>query len=227
MAEEIAALERTSTWDLIPRPPSIVPIMCKWVYEIKTRSDGSIERFKTRLIAHDFQQQYSHDYEETFAHVAHRITVHSLIVVASVHQWTTSQLDVKNTFLHSELHEEVYMHPPPGYSVLDGHVCRLCRSLYGLKQAPRAWFERFTSVVTTTGFAASQHDPTLFVHTFPHGRTLILLYVDDMLITGDDYEYIAFVKAHLSEQFHMFDLGPLSYFLGIEVTSTLDGYYLS
>jgi hypothetical protein len=137
-----------------------------------------------------------------------------------------SQLYVKNTFLHGELHE-VYIYSSPSYSVLDGHVCRLRCSLYGLKQAPRAWFERFTSVVIATSFAASQHDPTFFVHTSPRGRTPILLYVDDMLITGDDYEYIAFVKALLSEQFHMSDLVPLSYFLGIEVTSTPNGYYLS
>jgi hypothetical protein len=102
---------------------------------------------------------------------------------------------VKNAFLHGELCEEVYMHPPPGYLVPDGHICRLCRSLYGLKQAPQAWFERFTSVVTVVGFVASKHDPTLFVHTSSRGRTLILLYVDDMLITGDDLDYIAFIKA--------------------------------
>jgi hypothetical protein len=136
-----------------------------------------------------------------------------------------SQLDVKNAFLHGELHE-VYMHLPPGYSVPDGHICCLRRSLYGLKQAPHAWFERFTSVVTAAGFAASQHDLALFVHTSPRVRTLILLYIDDMLITGDDYEYIVFVKACLSEQFHMSDLGPLSNFLGIEVTSPPNGYYL-
>jgi hypothetical protein len=119
------------------------------------------------------------------------------------------------------------MHPPPSYSVPDGHVCRLRHSLYGLKQAPRAWFERFTSVVTAVGFAASHHDHARFVHTSPCRRTLILLYVDDMLIMGDNHEYIAFVKARLSEQFHMFNLGPLSYFLGIEITSTANGYYLS
>jgi hypothetical protein len=108
------------------------------------------------------------------------------------------------------------MHPPLGYFVPDGHVCQLRRSLYGLKQAPRAWFEHFTSVVTFVGFVASQHDPALFVHTSSRGRTLILLYVDDMLIIGDDLDYIAFVKARLSAQFHMSDLGPLSFFLGIE-----------
>jgi hypothetical protein len=91
---------------------------------------------------------------------------------------------------------------------------------YGLKQAPRVWFERFTSVVTVAGFVANHHDPALFVHTSSRGCTLILLYVDDMLITGDDLDYIVFVKARLSVQFHMSNLGPLSSFLGIEVTST-------
>jgi len=110
---------------------------------------------------------------------------------------------------------------PPGY------VCRLRRSLYGLKQAPRAWFELFSSVITAAGFIPSDHDPALFVHISARGRTLLLLYVDDMLITGDDHDYIAFVKNRLREQFMMSDLGPLSYFLGIEITSTPDGYYLS
>jgi hypothetical protein len=104
---------------------------------------------------------------------------------------------------------------------------RLHRALYGLKQAPRAWFEHFTSVVTAAGLTPSDHDPALFVHASKRGRTLLLLYVDDMLITGDDDEYIAFVKARLAEQFMMPDLGPLSYFLGIEVKLTSDGYYLS
>jgi hypothetical protein len=167
MAKEIAALKRTNTWDRIPRPPSVVPITCKWVYKIKTHSNGSIERFKARLVAHGFQQQYGRDYDETFAPVAHQTTVHSLIAVTSVHRWTISQLDGKNAFLHGELHEEVYMHPPSRYCVPDGHVCRLRHSLYGLKQAPRAWFERFTSIVTAAGFAASQNDPALFVHTSP------------------------------------------------------------
>jgi hypothetical protein len=106
-------------------------------------------------------------------------------------------------------------------------VCCLRHSLHGLKQAPRAWFQRFASVITAAGFPQSDHDSALFIHTSPRGHTLLLLYVDDMLITGNDSEYIAFVKAHLSEQFLMSDLGPLSYFLRIEVSSTSDGIYLS
>jgi hypothetical protein len=107
--------------------------------------------------------------------------------VTSVRGWSISQLDVKNAFLNGELREYVYMRPPPGYSVPEGMVCHLRRSLYGLKRAPRAWFQRFASVVTAAGFSVSAHDPALFVHMSPCGRTLLLLYVDDMIITGDDH----------------------------------------
>src|SRR3954469_1294946 len=226
MAEDIAALERTGTWDLVSPPPGVRPITCKWVYKIKTRSDGSLERYKARLVARGFQQEHGCDYDETFAPVAHMTTVRTLLAVASARHWSVSQLDVQNAFLNGELREEVYMQPPPGYSVPEGMVCRLRRSLYGLKQAPRAWFERFASVVTAAGFSPSAHDPALFVHTSPRGRTLLLLYVD-MIITGDDSEHIAFVKARLRDQFLMTDLGPLRYFLGIEISLTSDGFYIS
>jgi hypothetical protein len=106
-------------------------------------------------------------------------------------------------------------------------VCHLRRSLYGLKQAPRAWFQHFASLVTPAGFFANAHDPALFIHMSPRGRTLLLLYVDDMIISANDPEYIAFVKAHLSDQFLMSDLGPLRYFLGIEISSTPEGFILS
>ena len=119
------------------------------------------------------------------------------------------------------------MQPPPGVDTPPGHVCRLRRALYGLKQAPRAWFERFVSVIHAAGFSSSEHDPALFIHISPRGRTLLLLYVDDMLITGDDDEHISFVKKHLGEQFQMSDLGPLSYFLGIEVQNSGQGYSIS
>jgi hypothetical protein len=154
-------------------------------------------------------------------------TICTLLVVASIRGWSISQLDVKNVFLNGELCDDVYMHPPPGYSVLEGTVCHIHHSLYGLKQAPRAWFQRFASVVAAAGFFANAHDLALFVHVSPHGRTLLLLYVDDMIINDDDPEYIAFVKARLSDQFLMSDLGPLRYFLGIEISSTPDGFFLS
>jgi hypothetical protein len=227
MTDDLNALHRTCTWDVVPLPAGVVPITCKWVFKVKTKSDGSIERYKARLVARGFQQTQGIDYDETSALVAHLTTVRALLVVVASSSWTISQMDVKNAFLHGDLHEEVYMHPPPGIEVPSGHVCRLRRALYGLKQAPHAWFERFVSVIKTCGFYSSDHDPALFIHVTSRGRTLLLLYVDDMLITGDDPDHIAHVKAYLSKEFQMSDLGALSYFLGIEVLQTQNGIYLS
>jgi hypothetical protein len=227
MLEELSALERTGTWDIVPLPSNVVPITCKWVFRVKIKSNGSIERYKSRLVAHGFQQTQGLDYDETFAPVAHMTIVRKLIVVAASSFWTISQMDVKNAFLHGDLHEEVYMHPPSGVNAPSGHVCRLRRALHGLKQAPRDWFERFISIIKDVGFPSSDHDPALFIHTSPKGRTILLLYVDDLLITGDDSEHISQVKKHLSKEFQMSDLGPLSYFLGIEVLQTRKGFYLS
>jgi hypothetical protein len=155
------------------------------------------------------------------------ITIHTLLAVVSIREWCISQFDMKNAFLNGELHEDVYMCPPPGYSVSEGMVCYIRRSLYVLKQAPRTWFQRFASVVTAAGFPVSVHDLALFVHVSPRGWTLLILYVDDIIITDDDPKYVVFVKTRLSDQFLMSDLGPLRYFLGIEISSTPKGFFLS
>jgi hypothetical protein len=227
MSEELAALERTSTWDIVPLPPHTVHITCKWVFKVKTKYDGSIERYKACMVARGFQQTQGYDYDETYAPVAHMTTVRILIVVAASKSCNIDQMDVKNAFLHGDLHQVVYMQPPPGVNAPPGHVCRLRHALYGLKQAHVLWFERFVAVIRAAGFSQSDHDPALFVHLPPRGRTLLLLYVDDMLIIGYDIDHINHVKQQLGDQFQMSDLGPLSYLLGIEVLHTSKGYYLS
>ena len=100
--------------------------------------------------------------------------------------WQLFQMDVKNSFLNGDLAEEVYMHPPPGYEHPPHKVCRLRRALYGLKQAPRAWFAKFSCVVAQQGFVPSAYDSNLFLLRTGAGTILILLYVDDMIIIGDD-----------------------------------------
>ncbi|CAM8977287.1 unnamed protein product [Rhodiola kirilowii] len=136
MAEELTAFEQTGTWEVVSLPSHVPSITCKWIYIVKTRSDGSLERYKARLVARGFQQEYGRDYDETFV-PAHMTTIRTLLTVASVREWSISQLDVKNAFLNGELREEVYMRPPLGYSIPNGIVFHLRRSLYGLKQAPR------------------------------------------------------------------------------------------
>ena len=106
--------------------------------------------------------------------------------MAAVRRWPFYQMDVKNAFPNGDLQEEVYMQQPPGYPHSGSQVCRLHRALYGLKQAPRAWFEKFSSVVTQQGFTSSPHDTALFVQRSSTSINLIILYVDDVIITEDD-----------------------------------------
>ena len=129
----------------LPHGQSIVG--CRWVYKIKTKGDGFVERYKPHLVSKGFTQEYGVDYEKTFAPIAHVTSVRCLIAVAVVHRLPLYQMDVKNAFCNGDLQEEVYMQPPPGYPHSSSQVCCLRRALYGLKQASRAWFEKFSSVV--------------------------------------------------------------------------------
>ncbi|GJX70675.1 ribonuclease H-like domain-containing protein [Tanacetum coccineum] len=140
-------------------------------------------------------------------------TVRTLIAVASSRKWKIFQLDVKNAFLNGDLNEEVFMTPPPCVSHKPGEVCKLKKALYGLKQSPRAWYEKFATVVTSLGFVSSHHDSALFVKHSSAGRILLSLYVDDMIITGDDSVGIKSLKLELAHRFAMKDLGLLRYFL--------------
>ncbi|KAL4028792.1 hypothetical protein IC575_012003 [Cucumis melo] len=227
MDNELQALTKTHTWDYVDLPPGKKPIGCKWIFKIKTHSDGSIERYKARLVAKGYSQEYGIDYEETFAPVARMTSVRSLLAIAAAKQWPLLQMDVKNAFLNGTLSEEVYMKPPPGTTPPPQKACLLRRALYGLKQALRAWFATFSSTITQLGFTSSSHDSALFTRQTPNGIVLLLLYVDDMIITGDDPQAISDLQCYLGKHFEMKDLGNLNYFLGLEISSSSSGYYLS
>ena len=192
MKEEIAALKRNQTWELVPKPRDVEPISCKWVYKIKRRTDGLIERHKARLVARGFSQQYGLDYDETFSPVAKLTTVRVLLALAANKDWDLRQMDVKNAFLHGELDREIYMNQPMGFQS-QGHpkyVCKLRKALYGLKQAPRAWYGKIAEFLTQSGYSITPADSSLFVKANGGKLAIVLAYVDDLIITGDDVEEI-------------------------------------
>ena len=186
MKEELDALSKNHTWDLVTLPTGKSVDGCRRIYKIKTRSDGSIERYNARLVSKGFTQEYGIDYEETFAPVARISSVRALLAVAAASKWDLFQMDVNNAFLNGDLSEEVYMQPPAGLSVESNKVCHLQRALYGLKQAPPAWFFKFSSTISRLGYMASHYDSAFFLRRIDKGTILHLLYVDDMIIIGDD-----------------------------------------
>ena len=163
-AIEIQALENNKTWTLESLQPKKKTIGCKWVYRIKYNSDGSIERFKARLVILGNNQVEGVDYNETFVPVAKMVTVHTFLAVAVARKWELYQMDVHNAFLHGDLEKEAYMKLPPGFrSQTSSKVCRLHKSLYGLKQAPRCSFAKLAGTLKRYGFAQSPSDHSLLI----------------------------------------------------------------
>ncbi|KAJ0617795.1 putative RNA-directed DNA polymerase [Helianthus annuus] len=228
MEVEMRALMKNNTWEKCILPKGKKTVGCRWVYSIKYKPDGSIGRYKARLVAKGYTQTYGIDYSETFSPVAKMDTIRVLFSVAANKDWPLHQFDVTNAFLHGDLTEEVYMEAPPGFSggFKDGEVCRLKKSLYGLKQSPRAWFGKFTLAMKEYGYHQSNADHTLFLKRRNGLVTCLIIYVDDMIITGDDVEEIAQLKRNLFSKFEMKDLGNLKYFLGIEVLRSKRGIFI-
>ncbi|XP_024165222.1 uncharacterized mitochondrial protein AtMg00810-like [Rosa chinensis] len=152
-----------------------------------------------------------------------------LIALATAQRWSLSQLDVNNAFLHGDLHEEIYMTPPPGLRRQgEEHlVCCLHKSLYGLKQASWQWFAKFSDAIQSADYVQSRAYYSLFTRRQGKSFTVLLIYVADILITGNDSDSIVALKKFLHNQFHIKDLGDLKYFLGIEVSSSAHGTFIS
>ena len=169
------------------------------------------------------------DYQDTFSPNAKIITFRCLLALAAARRWSLHQLDVNNAFLHGDLHEEPYMSPSLGLlrQEEDNLVCRLHKSLYSLKQASRQWFSKFSEAIRDAGYVQFRADYSLFTRIQGKSFTALLIYVDDILITGNDPVSIVAIKKFLHSQFHLKDLGDLKYFLGIEVSSFKNGIFIS
>ena len=136
MKEELDALSKNHTWDLVILALRKSVVGCKLIFKIKTCSDGSIERYQACLVTKDFTQEYGIDYEKTFTLVARISFVRALLAVVIASKWDLFQMNVKNAFLNRNLSEEVYMQPPHGLSIESNMVCHFRHAFYGLKQVP-------------------------------------------------------------------------------------------
>ena len=229
MNAAIEALNKNKSWIITVLPAKRKAIGYKWIYKIKYKPNGEIDRYKARLVAKGFNQRESIDYNETFSPVVKMAIVRILIALAVKNKWPLFQLDVNNDFLYGELDEDIYMTIPKGFANKDNKnmVCKLTKSLYGLKHAPRKWNEKLVSALKEHGFVQSISDHSLFTKSKDDKFIALLLYVDEIVLIGNCINEIEQFKVFLKTKFNIKDLGSLKYFLGIEVVRTGDDLCLS
>nr|DAD45035.1 TPA_asm: hypothetical protein HUJ06_003265 [Nelumbo nucifera] len=215
MYDEFDALVQNGTWEL--------------VFRTKRLPDGSVDKYKARLVTKGFHQCPGVDYHDTFSPIVKPTTICLVLSLAVSRGWSLRQLDVNNAFLQGHLLEDVYMAQPPGFIDQDNptHVCKLKKAIYGLKQALRVWYYELRQFLLQSGFINSYADSSLFVLHSGDTTIFLLVYVDDIIVTGNSHQSIQCLIDLLAQRFLMKDLGALSYFLGIEVLTTSSGMVLT
>ncbi|KAK9042692.1 hypothetical protein V6N11_017757 [Hibiscus sabdariffa] len=219
MRSEMDSMSENQVWTLVEPPEGIKPIGCKWVFKKKTDMDGNVQTYKGRLVAKGFRQIHGVDYDETFSPVAMFKSIRILLAVAAFHDYEIWQMDVKTAFLNGKLEEDVYMTQPEGFVTPKnaGKVCKLQRSFYGLKQASRSWNLHFNEAIQEFGFIRNEDEPCVYKKFSGSIVSFLILYVDDILIIGNDIPTLQSIKTWLSSCFSMKDLGEAAYILGVKI----------
>ena len=219
---EYDSLMDNNTWNLVPRPSDKNVIGNRWVFKVKRCADGSLERFKARLVAQGYTQSQGVDYQEVFAPVARYNSIRSLLAVANVCDWEIHQMDVKTAFLHGNLEEEIFMEQPEGFVNEDqpDFVCKLNKSLYGLKQAARCWNISIDNYLMSSGYKKCSADSCVYIKSVKSesGKidfVIIAIYVDDMIFFSNNTKMLEKEKSDLAKKFRVEDLGELHYVLGM------------
>ncbi|KAK1608614.1 hypothetical protein QYE76_032287 [Lolium multiflorum] len=219
MKSEMGSMYDNKVWTLVDLPDSRKAVENKWIFKRKTDADGNVTVYKARLVAKGFRQIQGVDYDETFSPVAKLKSVRILLAIAAFFDYEIWQMDVKTAFLNGDIEEELYMVQPKGFVDPKNAdmVCKLQRSIYGLKQASRSWNRRFDKVIKDFGFIQCHGEACIYKKVSGSSVAFLILYVDDILLIGNDIELLSSVKGYLNKCFSMKDLGEAAYILGIKI----------
>ncbi|KAJ9553607.1 hypothetical protein OSB04_017652 [Centaurea solstitialis] len=219
MKAEMQSMYDNQVWELTDLPQHCRAVGRKWVFKKTTDMDGNVHTFKARLVAKGFTQTHGIDYDETFSPVAMLKSIRILMAISAYFNYEIWQMNVKTAFLNGKLTEDVYMEQPEGFEdpKNPNKVCKLLKSIYGLKQASRSWNLHFDERIKEFGFAKSEFEPCVYTKFSGSIVTFLVLYVDDILLIGNDVPTLQSVKSWLSKCFQMKDLGEAAYILGIKI----------
>ncbi|KAK4385658.1 Retrovirus-related Pol polyprotein from transposon RE1 [Sesamum angolense] len=216
---DMNSMTSNKVWTLVDPPKGFKPIRCKWVYKRKLGADGEVTTLKVRLVGKGYTQRPGVDFEETYSPVAMAKSIQILLATSAYYDYEIWHMDVKMMFLNGFIEEEIYVDQPVDFISIreEQKVCCLHRSIYGLKQASRSWNIRFDEVIKSYDFVNNEFGPCIYKKVSGSSVVFLVLYVDDILLIGNDIKMLGDTKTWLSMQFSMMDLGDASYILGIKI----------
>lgn len=223
MQSELNSINLHHTWEIVDLPKDRSAIGSKWVFKVKTDSEGK-QLYKARLVAQGFTQIYGIDYDEVFAPVARPTSFRILLTLAGKENMKIKQFDVKTAFLNGQLEQEIYMKAPQGLQIED-KVLKLRKSLYGLKQAARIWNQAINHCLLQLNFIQSKYDSCLYINNSYDSPCYLIIHVDDMLIASRNENLITMLSTKISQTFELKSLGDVKQFIGISVQRTQNGTY--
>ena len=223
---EIDSFHEHKVWRLVDLPAGRKPIRTRWVLKVKENEDGTVSKFKARLVARGFLQVPGIDFTLTYAPVARLTSVRIIFTIAAANKMLIHQMDVSTAFLYAPLQEDVFVIPPDGYcdSVPQGKAYKLDKAMYGLSQSPRAWNIKLDEFMKKElGMVPTSFDPCIYTRT---DGLIIAIFVDDALLCHALQTVIDEAKLTLTKHFKMSDLGSVQWYLGMKVERSRSGITL-
>lgn len=224
--QELKNLQDQNTWEIIPRHPGILPLRTMWVYAYKHDIETKQNKFKARLVVLGNKQTFNLNYTETFSPTPCLSTIRLVIALAASHKWQLYSLDISFAFVQAPLNETIHVIPPTGLNIAPNSVLKLNKALYGLKQAGRAWYLHLQSILCSYGLKTCTFDPCLFYQTTAYHTLIILVYVDDIMITGSSVDLITNFRSFLSSKLVLKDFGKCTEYLNIHINQSQKGIEL-
>lgn len=226
MNEEFKAFERHKVWELTKLPEGKKAVGSKWIYKIKYNEDGTVNKYKARLVAQGFSQKFGVDYDEVYAPVAKTTTLRTLLTIAGRRNMVVKHLDIETAYLNGDLSHEVYLKQPKGYEQEnEEHVYKLLKNIYGLKQGAHEWNRKLNDFLILNKFIRSDNDPCLYSKCIGKDWMYLLVYVDDLICVAQSLKEIEHFKADINQHCKIKDLGELKYYLGLQFERESDGIF--
>ncbi|CAI7826493.1 unnamed protein product [Closterium sp. NIES-54] len=216
-------------------PETVVPIGVarnntvftgKWVFRVKTKADGTIDKFKARWVVRGIDQEHRRDFTETFAPVSRHTSLQILLAIAAMKKKKPRQIDVAKAFLYAPVDAEIFVKLPHGSHGKPNQVCQLQKSLYGIKQAPRLWQQYLHARLTRIGFRQLPHDQGMYRLTKGTDYILLIVYVDDLLYIGSTNNVTTWFEGELQKDLTLTVSSTVTQYLGLNIQEEEDAIYL-